>query len=171
MPNQYSPVRSIEIPIGPSIAYVPLTQGLYALIDREDAPLLGQWNWCVLRGRIGPIYAIRFTAGRVIFMHRLLCGTESGLLIDHRNGNGLHNHKNNLRSATVSNNAHNRPKSIKNTSGYKGVCFSKRYHFWVAQIAVQGKYKWLGHFSSAEDAHLAYCRAAAELHGDFSRTQ
>lgn len=31
--------------IGPSIAYLPLTRGLFAIIDAEDVEKCSQWSW------------------------------------------------------------------------------------------------------------------------------
>ena len=45
--------------------------------------------------------------------------------IDHRNGNRADNAWSNLREADDSKNMHNKGKYINNTSGYKGVFFSK----------------------------------------------
>lgn len=56
MPRFY-PTRPAIIPIGPSIAYLPLTQGLFALIDREDAPQLEKFKWQAYIRPPEPTYA------------------------------------------------------------------------------------------------------------------
>ena len=38
-----------------------------------------------------------------------------------------------------------------------------------ANIKLNGRQRKLGRFKTPELAHAAYCRAALELHGDFSR--
>jgi len=58
-----------------------------------------------------------------------------------------------------------------NTSGFKGVTRSKGGGKpWQAQILFDSKYKYLGRFDTPEEAHAAYCEAAATHHKDFART-
>jgi hypothetical protein len=107
--------------------------------------------------------------------HRLAYYLHNGIdplerEIDHIDGNGLNNKYNNLRIATRAENMWNR-KAKPSTSGLKGAQFIKRINKWQASISCNGKRKYLGLFSTAELAHMAYCKAAAELHGEFARGQ
>ncbi len=52
------------------------------------------------------------------------------------------------------------------TIGFKSVIQLAADRF-RADIGVGGKFLYLGTFPTAEDAHLAYCKAWAELHGEF----
>jgi hypothetical protein len=54
-----------------------------------------------------------------------------------------------------------------NTSGLKGAYLAKDGKRWRSQINIDGKMRSLGHFSTPEEAHKAYCEAAAKLHGEF----
>lgn len=90
--------------------------------------------------------------------------------IDHIDGNGLNNQRDNLRLATPSQNAMNRPKQNNNTSGYKGVSWSKKSGKWIAKIKVNGKSIYLGSFDSIEDAYEFYCNAVEKYHGEFGNT-
>lgn len=92
-------------------------------------------------------------------------------IIDHIDGNKANNAPSNLRMASHSQNNFNSKAYRNNRSGLKGVCWNKARSKWVAQIAANGTEKHLGYFSSKEDAHRAYCSAAAELHGEFARTE
>ena len=74
----------------------------------------------------------------------------------------------NLRKASRSENFFNRTKYTSNTSGYKGV--TQRGDKWIAQIAANGKGRYLGTFKSKEDAAIAYAEASKELHGEYGRT-
>ena len=56
-----------------------------------------------------------------------------------------------------------------NTSGFKGVGFSKEKKKWRARIRSKGKVLYLGWFDSKEDAYAAYCAAAKEHHREFAR--
>lgn len=128
MPAQFTVKRPIIIPIGPSIAYVPLTQGYYALIDREDAELLGRWNWCATdRRSVGAgIRAVRlvcnghWTKPRHRFLHTELMNTPKGMVIDHANRNPLDNRRANLRVCTQLENNRNRS-CLSNGYGKSGV--------------------------------------------------
>jgi hypothetical protein len=106
------------------------------------------------------------------YAHRLayyICtSVDPGCLqIDHIDGNGLNNSFGNLRLATGSQNIANQGKRQDNTSGYKGV--SRHRSKWRAEITVNNSYYYLGLFETPELAHMAYCKAAAELHGEFAR--
>jgi hypothetical protein len=168
-------LRLVDIPIGPSIAYVPLTHGQWAIIDREDAPLAGKYNWCAwwdYRRKV--YYAIRTLNGQrpcVMRMHRLIAGIVDNpdACADHKNLNTLDNRRANLRLATKDQNAANRRKPAHNTSGYKGVSWHKHRKKWQAYIGVRGGLKSLGYFDSAELAYAAYCAAAPDIHGEFAR--
>lgn len=49
-------------------------------------------------------------------------------------------------------------------SGYRGVSLDKRRGTWGARIAINGKYKSLGNYATAEEAH-AVCEAARQNQG------
>jgi len=90
--------------------------------------------------------------------------------IDHVNGDGWDNSISNLREATKSQNACNRGKTKRNTSGYKGVFLKKNTGKWYAQIHVERKLFHKGGFETPELAHEWYCIMAGKLHGEFART-
>lgn len=162
-----------QIRIKGNLAFVPLTQGKEAVIDAVDALYVGQWNWRASRYR-NTFYAIRNTSMRdgkvrTVLMHRALMGNPPNHQIDHADENGLNNRRGNLRPATHSENGFNRGPTKSNSSGFKGVHWHKPGKKWQAQIMVGGVSKHLGLFQTAEEAHMAYCRAADELHGEFAR--
>lgn len=112
--------------------------------------------------------------GTTYFAHRLCWLLKTGedpypRLIDHADGNGLNNAFDNLRIATTAENAWNAKAPRNNTSGYKGVCWVKTENRWGARITFNGKRRFLGYYDTPELAHMAYCKAATELHGDFAR--
>jgi hypothetical protein len=172
MRKKYAKVlRVIEVLIGPSIAYVPLTQGQYALIDSEDAPRLNQWNWHALwSDGVGGFYAWR--KGRAgepksnICMHRILAGDVAETHVDHANHRTLDNRKCNLRLATNSQNQANGSLRKNNTSGYKGV--SRFRDKWKAMIMVNRQARYIGVYGTPQEASAAYEAKAKELFGEFA---
>lgn len=95
-------------------------------------------------------------------------------LIDHRDGDGLHNAYDNLRDATQSTNAHNRWHAQPNSSsGLLGAthCLSLRgAKKFRSVINVQGHVIYLGTYMTAEEAHAAYL-AAKSIHHPTSITR
>jgi len=81
--------------------------------------------------------------------------------IDHINQSKSDNRICNLRSVSNKQNLENRGAQKNNTSGYKGVSFSRG--LWQAQICSNGKRTNLGRFYTAYDAHLKYEDAAKKL--------
>jgi hypothetical protein len=119
-------------------------------------------------------YVLLNIEGRLCRAHRLawlfMTGSWPTVEIDHADGDGLNNRWKNLRLATRSENNSNTRLPRHNTSGLKGAYFDKRTGRWLAQIRHQKQQIYLGKFDTAEEAHAAYCEAAARHHGAFART-
>mgnify|MGYP003383480200 CR=1 FL=1 len=165
-------MKTRPIRVDGDLAYVTLTQGYEAVINASDAPLVAGWNWYAIKDG-NTVYAQRSRpAGerRIVRMHRVLMGDPDGLLVDHRDGDGLNNIRSNLRLATCQQNVHNARISKSNTSGFKGVSWRKTNGKWHAQIRLNGRQRNLGYFQTPEAAHDAYCKASSSLHGEFGRT-
>lgn len=151
-------------------------------------PDTGEFRWRVQRGprKAGSIagsikklngrkYRTLCVDGEYFLAHRLAWFFVTGTRppddrdIDHKNTDGTDNRFANLRLATRAQNMHNRTRQKNNTSGFKGVYPDRKRNLWAAQIDVGGKAKFLGAFKTPEEAHAVYCKAAAELHGEFAR--
>lgn len=89
--------------------------------------------------------------------------------IDHINGKRCDNRIENLRKATYQQNRRNSITNRDNKSGFKGVIWHKRDKKWMASIGTNKKSIFLGYFSTAEEAHNAYCVAAKKFFGEFAR--
>lgn len=121
------------------------------------------------RGKEGYFYIAikrkRYKAHRLAFLY--MTGFIPKI-VDHDNNDTFDNRWANLRSATDVENARNASKRKDNTSGYKGVCWHKQTGWWRARISYRDRRVHLGSFATAEEAHEAYKKAAAELHEDFA---
>lgn len=163
---------------------IELTQGYFTYIDPIDADLADfEWSAKLSRNQKLRVYAHRseYLGGgrknqksKYITLHREIMSRILGraLLsseeVDHINDNSLDNRRENLRLATHSQNNWNRSTYKSNTSGFKGVGLHKGR--WRARIQCNGKQEQLGYFDTPELDHEAYCKAAADLHGEFART-
>lgn len=122
-------------------------------VDRHGHVRLG-----ILRGT--------FQGHRVAWFY--MTGEWPALGIDHRNRVPNDNRWDNLRLATKSENGANEGLRKNNTSGFKGVTWSKVAGKWMAQIRTHGKKRYLGHYVDPADAAEAYRQAAAKHYGEFA---
>jgi hypothetical protein len=150
---------------------IPLTKGLFTIVDDLDYERVSKFKWCAQK--IGTkYYAVRGAWSNrktnAVFLHRFLTNAPPGILVDHVNGNGLDNRNTNLRLCTVRQNLQNRPAQLNNKSGFKGVSYSKDRNKWVAAICINGKQTALGRFNNKIDAAKAYDTAAKLHFGEFA---
>jgi hypothetical protein len=114
-------------------------------------------------------------SGHLYKAHRLAWLIEKGEWpsadIDHENADKGGNAFANIRDADKSQNAFNKPPFRNNKSGLKGVHQRKSNGRWVAEITVRKQRYSLGDFDTPEQAHAAYCEAAAKYHGEFARVK
>jgi hypothetical protein len=150
--------------------------GREVLIDEADAHILDGAGWTIrMSGRTSYVQRKIYRDGRyagVEHLHRLIVGCGEDFSVDHINGSGLDNRRENLRRCTQAENTRNRRRHSSNRSGYKGVYLSPRNTgeaCWRAQIRVDGKKISLGRHDTAEAAYAAYCAASKRFHGEFSR--
>lgn len=132
-----------------------------ALVDDADYDRVSRHRW----RRYGGDYAATDIDGEAVYMHHFILGDTSE--VDHRDGNGLNNQRENLRPATRTQNMQNR--AGWGSSGFKGVSWFAQRGKWRARIAADGREKTIGYFDTAEDAARAYDRKAVELFGEFAR--
>jgi hypothetical protein len=92
----------------------------------------------------------------------------SGKVIDHIDRNCANDRIDNLRVCTQRENTMNQSLSKANTSGYKGITYDKERGNWQASIFLNYKRKFLGRYSTKEDAAIAYNNAASKYYGQFA---
>jgi hypothetical protein len=149
---------------------IELSNGGFCKIDDSDFDLVASYRWYGVRdGATTYAYAhTRKPCGRptTVKMHRLLFPQFKA--VDHKDGDGLNNQRANLRDGSNGKNQYNRD-ARRTTSAYgvKGVNRQITGRF-GARIGINGKAKWLGTFDTAEEAALAYDRAALELFGAYA---
>ena len=135
-----------------------------AIIDKNDLDKVKNLKWSLTSFK----YVINTNNGS-LYLHQLILGEKKWFIIDHINMDKLDNRKNNLRFCTVSQNGMNRDKDKNNTSGFKGVSWSKNDRKWRARINLKGKEIHLGNFDDKKEAARVYNEAAKKYHGEFAR--
>lgn len=159
---------------------IPLSQGLFALVDDEDFEWLSRHKWHAhWDPKGGAFYAQRSIylgkhlgeyKASCIQMHREIKGLSIGdpRRVDHRDPEDtLNNQKTNLRFCSRGQNRANSAANKNNKSGIKGV--RKHGKKWVATIRCNGHSLYLGTHDTKEEAGAAYRKAAVEKHGEFAR--
>ena len=159
----------------PGVLRIPLTRGLFALIDEADAPIVAPYLWIAQRGgsNCKLFYASRVTPRperRFVLMHREVLLTTARE-VDHINGDGLDNRRANLRPATSSQNKYNRPRLSTNRSGFIGVSFASGRGRWlVTAKSPDGKMTFLGYATTAHEGAIMYDRYVLKTRGEFAVT-
>lgn len=141
-----------------------------ALLDKTDLLLIEPYRWYVLDSRRGGIYLQGYKEYKGkqpnwILMHQLIMDAK---WVDHRDGNGLNNRRDNLRLTTPTLNQAN-SKKRPGSSQYKGVTWDAGHGKWKAKINKHYKRTFLGLYIVEEDAAQAYDDAARQMFGEFAR--
>lgn len=155
---------------------IPLTQGRCALVDDDDFDRVSKYRWHAWRVPSKNKYYARRSLGKgggkfpKQRMHRFIMEVTDPLTeVDHINGNGLDNRKENLRLSTKTQNQRNRQGPCKmNKSGYRGVGWSQLHGAWRARVTVNKRQIILGFFDSPIAAAKAFDAAAMKYYGEFA---
>lgn len=160
---------------------IQLSQGKVALVDDGDFEWLNQWKWHSIRKPNNRFYASRQTKitrtdkgqrQTMLLMHRFILSPDKRLVIDHKDGNGLNNQRNNIRVCTTAQNIQNRRKLPTNTLGLKGISIEvgngRKTPAYKAGIMIEGTLHYLGCYKTPEEAAKVYDDAARKYHGEYA---
>lgn len=141
-----------------------LDTGVQFRVSIEDARLVQGGNWTLdFDGYIKSVGNSRDDPLRQKRLHFCIFGKE----MDHEDGDKLNNRRDNLRSATKSQQAANRKRAVTNKSGFKGVI--ARRGRWQARLKKDGKCYYSPLFDTPKEAHDWYTETAKVFHGEFAR--
>jgi hypothetical protein len=142
-----------------------LTKTLITVVDDDDFDRFRHVKWTAKHNGMNPgrFYAYNGDLG---YLHRCIMAPPEGLLVDHINGYGLDNRRENLRLATHGLNMHNTP--ARNQTGFKGVRKGKGGRF-VAYLTFDKIQKTFDVYNTPEEAARAHDRAALERYGANAR--
>lgn len=150
------------------LRYEPETGKLFWL-DCEDMPQRWRTRWAGKEAftaignhgyKTGSVNWKDFLAHRVAFA--IFNGFWPKLCVDHINGIRSDNRIENLKEASMQDNARNSCMRKDNTSGVRGVTWNKKEGKWSVTINFDGKQRWVGNFMVLEDAKCARMNAAYE---------
>jgi hypothetical protein len=136
------------------------------IIDNRDFKKVSKFTWALTSHG----YARRGVWVKIngqwkqqkLYLHRLIMRPKKGLEVDHKNRNKLDCRRSNMRIVTKQVNLLNKGMLRNNTSGVKGVWFSKGK--WVAGIEINKKKINLGRFDHLKDASIARKEAEKKYH-------
>ena len=148
---------------------IPLPGDFITYIDDADELLVAGFPWRVLKTHAGLYYVQAWNGYQHFYMHRLITGVAPRKEVDHWNGNGLDNRRNNLRIVSHLYNQGNQRARTNQTSRYKGVYWDKNRDRWMVQFTFNGKTRSIGRFTDELEAAQAYDAAATEALGRFAR--
>jgi hypothetical protein len=141
-----------------------------ALIDLGDVDAVSDHRWVADR-RDCATYVRGYPAGNrgagLVYLHRFLVGPGDKLTVDHWNGDGLDNRRENIRAVTQGQNNQNRAMSPKNKSGHRGVHWDADRGKWFAQVRDNGRAVALGRFDDIEEAARVATEARERLYENF----
>jgi len=147
-------------------------------------PATGLWYWLItnsIRKPAGSLAGEIRQSGYVLIgidghryrAHRLawfyMHGEWPPRQVDHENNQRADNRWHNLRLATNQQNQMNQTISRNNTSGYKGVTWSRQRQKWQAKLNLGDKQIHGGFFADKENAAMAYLALARKHFGSFAR--
>ncbi len=141
------------------------------LISHRDLPIVQKWRVTVRqsprKSALGGVYYYahcRLSAKRSIPLHRAIMMPGFFLEVDHINGNGLDNRRENLRIVTKSENQQNILLHRDSIAGHKNVYWQEGQQHWLVQVCLNYKRHHGGTYKNLEDAVAAATALRIKLH-------
>jgi hypothetical protein len=160
--NNYKKYNTYNLTGEYGIGYTSKDEEFY--FDIDDYTKIKDVCWCVsVNG-----YLVGYIDDVMVSMHRIIKNPSDDSDVDHINHNKLDNRKINLRECTRSQNLMNKDIGLNNTSGYKGVYWSKNYKKWEARIFVNNSQMLLGYYDSFDEAVQVRKEAEEQYFGEYS---
>lgn len=156
-----------------SRAVIQLSRGLVATVSPEDLENLSRFKWHAHQSSPGKFYAARQVhiskdvSPKIVYMHREITGCPPGVCVDHIDGDRLNNQRDNLRAASIRQNAWN-SRHKRGASEFKGVYMDVKNQKWTVQIKTGIRVRTMTGFLSAEIAARVYDLAAYDAYGEFA---
>lgn len=154
-------------------------QGIESLLSYVDVDTsTGKVYWKIQRGPMSPgseagsknEYSQIHFKGSMYLRHRIVFYVENGYLppiVDHVYGVENGDTARNIQKATNQQNAMKKKCNSNSSTGLKGVSYHKANGKYKAQINIDGKRKFLGYYTTPEEAKAVYDRKAKEVFGTF----
>jgi hypothetical protein len=147
---------------------IPLTQGKFSEVDEVDYERVAEFRWHAFK-----VHNTWYAAsggpnkGQRTYLHRFIMDAPVGKEVDHINGDGLDNRKENLRICRHRDNLRNVQRTTISRSGYRGVTIAASGKF-VASCKYLGKRLHFGTYDTSEEAARVRDRNVIDLHGEFA---
>lgn len=166
-PNLSTRPNWIEADERGSFHVFDMGSGLRLFLDVADREIAADHRWYTVHPNEPLYYAMR---ERNIALHREIMEAPKGMVVDHRDGNGLNCRRYNMRLATdQQNRTHvHFPSKGATASGLRGVYRRPNGGRWYAQICIDYKCQFLGEFDNPVDAAKAWDIAAFAARGEFT---
>lgn len=121
-----------------------LSNTMKATIDTGDLPVVSSIPGTWTATQINNVwYAVTTIKSKPLYMHRLVMGNPTGMVVDHQDHNGLNNCRYNLCASTIQENSFNRSSAQSNSkTGVRGVSYDLRHNIYDAKVTYKGtKYR------------------------------
>jgi hypothetical protein len=169
--NQYDAKRPVYDCECGDHCFANLTKGYVVMISPQDKGMVSQYSWSAIIMTSGLIRAVRRInkTKSYFYMHREIMKPDDNCIVDHVNGLGIDNRRNNLRLCSPAQNmANTRRARNKSSKTPKGVYFDKVRGNYQSYVTANGVRHRLGRFKDVKSAVAARDEYAAALHGNFA---